>query len=163
MREAIAGFYGSNFRNDLLILLLCYVPISLLIGLGLRPALSGLNHLFDKKLAETEFMMCEPHEAELSRSTQLSMLLQASLSIEDLRLVTAERAQKFENNYRKMVRIGFLAIAIIPLIFLIQSRIKDRVPDFVDYLYYRNLCMADCYRIYPYKTGGTKRNGRYVL
>ena len=119
MREAIAGFYGSNFRNDLLILLLCYVPISLLIGLGLRPALSGLNHLFDKKLAETEFMMCEPHEAELSRSTQLSMLLQASLSIEDLRLVTAERAQKFENNYRKMIRIGFLAIAIIPLIFLI--------------------------------------------
>ncbi len=82
MREAIAGFYGSNFRNDLLI--------------RLRPALSGLNHLFDKKLAETEFMMCEPHEAELSRSTQLSMLLQASLSIEDLRLVTAERAQKFE-------------------------------------------------------------------
>ena len=119
MREAIAGFYGSNFRNDLLILLLCYVPISLLIGLGLRPALSGLNHLFDKKLAETEFMMCEPHEAELSRSTQLSMLLQASLSIEDLRLVTAKRAQKFENNYRKMIRIGFLAIAIIPLIFLI--------------------------------------------
>ena len=115
MRDAIAGFYGSNFRNDLLILLLCYV----LIGLGLRPALSGLNHLFDKKLAETEFMMCEPHEAELSRSTQLSMLLQASLSIEDLRLVTAERAQKFENNYRKMIRIGFLAIAIIPLIFLI--------------------------------------------
>ena len=98
---------------------LCYVPISLLIGLGLRPALSGLNHLFDKKLAETEFVMCEPHEAELSRSTQLSMLLQASLSIEDLRLVTAERAQKFENNYRKMIRIGFLAIAIIPLIFLI--------------------------------------------
>ena len=119
MREAIAGFYGSNFRSDLLILLLCYVPISLLIGLGLRPALSGLNHLFDKKLAETEFMMCEPHEAELSRSTQLSMLLQASLSIEDLRLVTAERAQKFENNYHKMIRIGFLAIAIIPLIFLI--------------------------------------------
>lgn len=119
MREAIAGFYGSNFRNDLLILLLCYVPISLLIGLGLRPALSGLNHLFDKKLAETEFMMCEPHEAELNRSTQLSMLLQASLSIEDLRLVTAERAQKFENNYHKMIRIGFLAIAIIPLIFLI--------------------------------------------
>ena len=56
MREAIAGFYGSNFRNDLLILLLCYVPISLLIGLGLRPALSGLNHLFDKKLAENRIL-----------------------------------------------------------------------------------------------------------
>lgn len=119
MRECIAGFYGANFRNDLLILLLCYVPLSLLIGLGLRPLLSGLNHLFDKKLAETEFMMCEPHEAELSRSTQLSMLLKASLSIEDLRLVTAEKARKFESNYQKMVRAGFLAIVIIPLIFLI--------------------------------------------
>ena len=54
-----------------MILLLAYVPLSLLIGLGLRPLLAGLNHLFDKKLAETEFMMCEPHEAELSRSTQL--------------------------------------------------------------------------------------------
>lgn len=119
MREAIAGFYGANFRNNLLILLLVYVPLSLLIGLGLRPLLSGLNHLFDKKLAETEFMMCEPHEAELSRSAQLSMLLQASLSIEDLRQVTAMKARKFEKNYRKMIRIGFLAIIIIPLIFLV--------------------------------------------
>ena len=119
MREAIAGFYGSNFRNDLLILLLCYVPISLLIGLGLRPALSGLNHLFDKKLAETEFMMCEPHEISVNRSTQLALLLKASLSQEELKLTTAAKAQAFEKNYRRMVRYGFLAIALIPLIFLI--------------------------------------------
>lgn len=119
MREAIAGMYGTIFRNDLLILLLCYVPISLLIGLGLRPLLAGLNHLFDKKLAETEFMICEPHEISVSRSTQLTLLLKASLSQEDLQLSTAAKAQAFEKNYKRMIRYGFLAIIIIPLIFLI--------------------------------------------
>ena len=122
--------------------------------------------MFDKKLAETEFMMCEPHEAELSRSTQLSMLLQASLSIEDLRLVTAERAQKFENNYHKMIRIGFLAIAIIPLHLPdpdVQSRIKDCIPDFMDHFHYCDLSMVDRCRIHSYKIRRTERTCRHVL
>ena len=119
MRECVAGLYGNTYIKDILILLLCYVPLSLLIGLGLRPALRGLNALFDKKLAETEFMMCEPHEISVSRSTQLALLLKASLSQEELKLTTAAKAQAFEKNYRRMVRYGFLAIALIPLIFLI--------------------------------------------
>ena len=118
MREAIAGMYGSVYIHNLLILL-CYVPIALLIGLGIRPLLAGLNRLFDLKLSETEFMVCEEPDDQLSRSAQLSMLLRASLSQEDLRTQTAEKAQNFEQNYRKMIRYGFLAIIIIPLIFLI--------------------------------------------
>lgn len=42
MREAIAGMYGSVYIHNLLILL-CYVPIALLIGLGIRPLLAGLK------------------------------------------------------------------------------------------------------------------------
>ena len=118
MREAIAGMYGNVYVHNLLILL-CYVPISLLIGLGIRPLLGSLNRLFDRKLSETEFMICEEPDDQLSKSTQLSMLLKASLSQEDLRIQTAEKAQNFEQNYRKMVRYGFLAISIIPLVFLI--------------------------------------------
>ena len=95
------------------------MPLSLLIGLGLRPALRGLNALFDKKLAETEFMICEEPDEELSRHEQLTMLLKASLSIENLREETAAKAQAFEKNYGKMVKAGFAAIIIIPLIFLI--------------------------------------------
>ena len=118
MREAIAGMYGSVYIHNLLTLL-CYVPIALLIGLGIRPLLAGLNRLFDLKLSETEFMVCEEPDEQLSRSAQLSMLLKASLSQDDLRTQTAEKAQNFEQNYRKMIRYGFLAIIIIPLIFLI--------------------------------------------
>ena len=119
MRECVAGVYGHVYEKDILILLLCYVPISLLIGLGLRPALTGLNRLFDRKLSETEFMICEEPDEELSRHAQLKMLLKASLSIDNLREETAAKAQAFEGNYRKMVRLGFLAIIIIPLIFLV--------------------------------------------
>ena len=119
MRECVAGLYGNTYIKDILILLLCYVPLSLLIGLGLRPALRGLNALFDKKLAETEFMICEEPDEELSRHEQLTMLLKASLSIENLREETAAKAQAFEKNYGKMVKAGFAAIIIIPLIFLI--------------------------------------------
>ena len=110
--------YGSVYIHNLLTLL-CYVPIALLIGLGIRPLLAGLNRLFDLKLSETEFMVCEEPDEQLSRSAQLSMLLKASLSQDDLRTQTAEKAQNFEQNYRKMIRYGFLAIIIIPLIFLI--------------------------------------------
>ena len=74
MRECVAGVYGHVYEKDILILLLCYVPISLLIGLGLRPALAGLNRLFDRKLSETEFMICEEPDETLSRHEQLRML-----------------------------------------------------------------------------------------
>ena len=47
------------------------------------------------------------------------MLLKASLSVDNLREETAAKAQAFEGNYKKMVRFGFLAIIIIPLIFLV--------------------------------------------
>ena len=50
---------------------------------------------------------------------QLALLLKASLSQEELKLTTAAKAQAFEKNYRRMLRYGFLAIALIPLIFLI--------------------------------------------
>ena len=83
------------------------------------PASCRTEPSFDKKLAETEFMMCEPHEISVNRSTQLALLLKASLSQEELKLTTAAKAQAFEKNYRRMVRYGFLAIALIPLIFLI--------------------------------------------
>ena len=119
MRECVAGVYGHVYEKDILILLLCYVPISLLIGLGLRPALAGLNRLFDRKLSETEFMICEEPDETLSRHEQLRMILKASLSVDNLREETAAKAQAFEGNYKKMVRFGFLAIIIIPLIFLV--------------------------------------------
>ena len=87
MRECIAGMYGSTYIHNLLILLL-FVPVSLLIGLGIRPLLSGLNRLFDIKLAETDLMLGETPDRNIRRSAQLSLLLKASLSQEELQIQT---------------------------------------------------------------------------
>ena len=64
-------------------------------------------------------MICEEPDETLSRHEQLRMILKASLSVDNLREETAAKAQAFEGNYKKMVRFGFLAIIIIPLIFLV--------------------------------------------
>ena len=118
MRECIAGMYGSTYMHNLLVLLL-FVPVSLLIGLGIRPLLLGLNRLFDIRLAETDLMLGETPDKNIRRGAQLSLLLKASLSQEDLQIQTAEKAQRFEKNYHRMIRFGFFAILTIPLIFLI--------------------------------------------
>lgn len=67
----------------------------------LRPALAGLNRLFDRKLSETEFMICEEPDETLSRHEQLRMLLKASLSVDNLREETAAKAQAFEAIIRR--------------------------------------------------------------
>lgn len=58
MRECIAGMYGANIWKYLGILAI-FFPISLFIGLVLRPLFMNLNHLFDKRLSETELMLGE--------------------------------------------------------------------------------------------------------
>ena len=165
MREAIAGMYGSVYIHNLLILL-CYVPIALLIGLGIRPLLAGLNRLFDLKLSETEFMVCEEPDDQLSRSAQLSMLLKASLSQDDLRTQTAEKAQNFEQNYRKMIRYGFLAIIIIPFDLPdtdVQSGIENCIFGSLDHIYHRHRNMAYYCRIHSHKTRRATTTGWYVF
>ena len=58
MREAIAGIYGMHYWKNILCLAV-FLPIALGIGLLLRPHLLNLNYLFDRKLAETDLMICE--------------------------------------------------------------------------------------------------------
>ena len=79
------------------------------------------------------------------------MLLKASLSVDNLREETAAKAQAFEGNYKKMVRFGFMAIIIIPLIFLVLMFSLESKIVFLVLLdpfnhYYR--CMADRCRVY---------------
>lgn len=64
-------------------------------------------------------MLGETPDRNIRRSAQLSLLLKASLSQEELQIQTAEKAQRFEKNYHKMIQFGFFAILTIPLIFLI--------------------------------------------
>ena len=117
MREAIAGMYGSVYIHNLLILL-CYVPIALLIGVVVRPWLLNLNHMFDQKLGETELMICE-EEGLTKERFRMTAVVSALADKKTFREEMYQRAERFERNYKKRIRRGFAAILIIPLIFLI--------------------------------------------
>ena len=117
MRECIAGMYGANIWKYLGILAI-FFPISLFIGLVLRPLLMNLNHLFDKRLSETELMLGETESAERKRP-ELTMMMKTLMEDEEWKQDFLEKSEKFERRYPKMIRWGFLGMIIIPLIFLI--------------------------------------------
>lgn len=117
MREAIAGVYGFHYWKNLLCLAV-YLPVAFLIGLGLRRLLLNLNYLFDKKLAETDLMLCETQGTK-RENTQVPLAVKVLMGDKTLREDLAAKAAAFEAGYQKQVRIGFVAMLVLPVIFLI--------------------------------------------
>lgn len=117
MREAIAGMYGNAFWSNLLHLAV-YLPAAFLIGLGLRRLLVNLNDLFDRKLGETDLMLCETPQKE-NEKTPFSLVIKTLLRDQAMREDMVAKAAAFEAGYRRRIRIGFLAILILPAVFLI--------------------------------------------
>lgn len=117
MREAIAGIYGMHYWKNILCLAV-FLPIALGIGLLLRPHLLNLNYLFDRKLAETDLMICE-EEGIQREKISLSTAVKILAGQDEFRKSLNDKIEKFQSNYHKKIRRGFLAIVAIPIIFLI--------------------------------------------
>lgn len=117
MREAIAGIYGMHYWKNILCLAV-FLPIALGIGLLLRPHLLNLNYLFDRKLAETDLMICE-EEGIQREKISLSTAVKILAGQDEFRKSLNDKIEKFQSNYHKKIRRGFLAIVVIPIIFLI--------------------------------------------
>lgn len=117
MREAIAGIYGMHYWKNILCLAV-FLPIALGIGLLLRPHLLNLNYLFDRKLAETDLMICE-EEGMQREKISLSTAVKILAGQDEFRKTLNDKIEKFQSGYRKKIRVGFLAIVVIPIIFLI--------------------------------------------
>lgn len=117
MREAIAGIYGMHYWKNILCLAV-FLPIALGIGLLLRPHFLNLNYLFDRKLAETDLMICE-EEGMQREKISLSTAVKILAGQDEFRKSLNDKIEKFQSNYHKKIRRGFLAIVVIPIIFLI--------------------------------------------
>lgn len=117
MREAIAGTYGHYYVKNLVILLI-YVHIALFIGLVLRRLLLNLNSLFDKKLEQTGLMICE--EGGITRErVRLLTTVKILAGEKQFRDEINKKVEQFEICYPKLIKGGFFAIVIIPIVFLI--------------------------------------------
>ena len=116
MREAIAGFYGSYYANNLLMLLVFLVP-ALLIGVTARRHLLNINTLFDRRLGDTDLMITE-RDAAGRTHFRLSTIIKVIMSSGAYKSAFLERAAKFELMYPTLVRRGFAALIWVPLALL---------------------------------------------
>ena len=94
------------------------------------------------------------------------MLLKASLSQDDLRTQTAEKAQNFEQNYRKMIRYWFPCDHYYSVDFPdtdVQSGIENCIFGSLDHIYHRHRNMAYYCRIHSHKTRRATTAGWYVF
>lgn len=116
MRECIGGLYYNTWLRDMGILA-SYLLLSLFIGVGLRPLLLNLNALFDRKLAEADLIIYEENNKTSDLTPEL--IARALQSDSEAREAYCERAARFEKRYPVRKRFGFLAMAVVPLIFLV--------------------------------------------
>ena len=109
--------YSANTWLKNIGILAAYLLLSLFIGLVLRPLLLNLNALFDRKLAEADLIIYEENDKTTDLTPEL--VARALQSDSEAREEYTERARRFEKNYKRRKRFGFLAMAIVPLIFLV--------------------------------------------
>ncbi|MDY3117948.1 MAG: YhgE/Pip domain-containing protein [Peptoniphilus sp.] len=115
MREAMLGVYQFHLGKYWLILL-AYLPLSLLIGLVGPRVFGSLNHIFDLKLAESELIHGDlPEKQSIMSGALIPMILaQDSQGLERVK----DKHERFFAGYKKKKYYAFAALALVPGIFL---------------------------------------------
>jgi putative membrane protein len=130
MRETIAGYYGNYFGQNIFMLLLFVIP-ALLIGVGWRRHLLNINSLFDKKLAETDLMICERDGIEVEHY-RLSSLIKALMHNDEYRAQIVQRAARFNAAYPRLIRVGFVLLLALPLgLSVVMFSVSNKLPWFI--------------------------------
>lgn len=122
MREAIAGFYGNYYVRNLLVLLVYLIP-ALLIGVASRRHLLNINNLFDRKLGETDMMITE--RTGMKTQFRLATIVKAIMDSDNYRETFLASAASFELRYPVLVRRGFLALIVVPLMLLVLMFVTE--------------------------------------
>lgn len=130
MREAIAGYYDGNLIKNLLMLLLFVVP-AILVGVTARSHLVNINSLFDRRLRETDHLMVSEAVAIEDDRFRLATVVKAMHDPREYREIFEERSAAFEASYPKLVRLGILALIVVPPILLALALSLDNKLPFI--------------------------------
>ena len=117
MREAIGGFYGNFYLENLVKVLLFIVP-AFVVGVVLRRHLLNINYLFDRRLAATGLMAHERDGIKIEHY-RLSSLMHALQNSDEYTHDVEARAQRFESRYSTRIRYGLRALIALPIGLLI--------------------------------------------
>lgn len=124
MREAVAGFYGTNLVRDLATLLLLAAP-AVLLGVTMRKRLININALFDERLRETDHLLVSEPIAVENHHYRLSSVVKAYHSPDEYRETFNERSAAFEKAYPSLIRGGVIALFLLPLFMFVLMLVLD--------------------------------------
>lgn len=112
MREAIGGFYGLHYLSDMLMLALVFFPLGIAIGfVGIRFGFNA-NQVFDEHLSKTDLFVSET-PAGGKGVFRLRPMARALLHSGEYRDKIIANARRFEARYPKLVRAGWVGIAVL--------------------------------------------------
>lgn len=127
MREAIGGFYGLHYLQNMLVLALVFLPIGFLIGLVFGKYSYNLNVMFDKQLAEGGLYSTETVLGG-TRTMRFGKMLMALMRTPEYRMKIKKRAKRFSARYKKLVRAGWCAIfALLAGMFVVMAVVRGGV------------------------------------
>lgn len=127
MREAVAGFYGYTYAASIAALLAFLAPAAI-VGLGLRSHLVSLGALFDRRLAETDFMVSD-HRGIASGTRGMERLAKMLLIEPEARRRVQMRASRYLQTYPRLLKRGVAALVVIPIVLLALMCILHRTFD----------------------------------
>ena len=113
MREAIGGFYGNFYLENLAKVSLFIIP-AFVVGVVLRRHLLNINYLFDRRLAATGLMAHERDGIKIEHY-RLSSLMHALQNSDEYTRDVEVRAQRFESRYPSRIRYGLRALIALPI------------------------------------------------
>ena len=118
MREAMSGFYGQDYLKNMVILL-AFIPVSLLIGLVIRPLFVNLTWLFDHRMAESDVLVSERNSLVREKHHRIFWGARALALSDKEKEKLLSKMDRFEKNYPGIVRRAFLLVAVVPAFFLV--------------------------------------------
>lgn len=126
MREAIAGYYGSYYWKGLAALLV-FLIVAFIIGLGIRPQMSPVNHTVDKRLNETGILSSE-RGAQEKESKAIKLAVKIANSDDQYQEEFEKRIASFEKFHARVEDVGIRYVFIIPVALLALVFIIPRKP-----------------------------------
>ncbi len=115
LREAIGGFYGTQWLGYCGVLLLIALSMTL-VGLFVRPHLTNLNRLVAKEIKQSDLLNVE--EALVpERRYRIGQLIRALSDHDEFHAEVRQRADAFLRHYPRLKRGTFILGIAVPVVF----------------------------------------------
>ena len=117
LRETIGGFYDYHWGINMM-KLGGFAVAFFILGLAVRPRLSGLNRVFAQEIAESDMIVGEKIQRSQDNPYPASELLSVYADKQAYRVSVVRHFTMFERAYPKIKQALLIAGIIVPLIFI---------------------------------------------